>query len=197
VEDYQEMKRKRRETVQSIVKEVGKIIGWQEPGVDEDCAHEYGRLTNDGMMLAFHIDWHDKKLRIDGCFPQGYRPDRQKHSIKVSMDREPTAIAKELQRRLLPGYLPAAAEVVAREKRDREIERCEAVLAKDLAAMLGTVPSQYDSTKFVAYGSAGPYCTAHIGLEESTSIQVEHLTADQARLLCALIAGWLVPTGGN
>jgi hypothetical protein len=87
--------------------------------------------------LHLYLDNWKNRVRISGGFPQDYDPYGKKFEITVAESRPAREVAKEVQRRIFPEYLPAIAEALARKAAD--LQRCAdaRALAAELAAVIG------------------------------------------------------------
>lgn len=114
--------------------------------LDEPKTEEYnnGAFVRSGELgLHFYVGYHTKgRLEVSGCFNglHSYRPyrsaDREKCSITVSLDKSATAVAKDIERRLLPVYGKAYLE--AKANRDADLARRKHVMdtLTELAALI-------------------------------------------------------------
>lgn len=113
--------------VQSIVKSIS-IPGWifQAPKIIEgDLEHRsnsYGHLFNQslGGEIWLSIDSYGNpgKVVISGCYPRDFQGKSRdsgisRHSINVSENKSSDQMAKDIERRFLPLYLPDLAKVQA------------------------------------------------------------------------------------
>lgn len=113
--------------------------GWT---VEYPGGERVARLVGPGeAALVVYLTWHDR-VEISPVFPRGRNGDHygpyqfEPAKITVASSRPPAAIAKDIQRRLLPAYLPALAEAVARRDRDAQHQREARAVADRLAAIL-------------------------------------------------------------
>jgi hypothetical protein len=111
-------------------------------------------------------------------------------SINVAPTKTPAQIARELERRLLPQFLPAYR--TAQQQYRTHCARVEAdnALATDLGALLGVTPrlkEQGRSDEATLHIPSGP--TLRIS---SGSVRIEHfsMTPAQAKELVALVQQW-------
>lgn len=105
-------------------------------------------LKSDGQQSLWMAQGYDTKskgrLVIHGDYPgkEGYRLDQ--HEITVAATKTPAQIAKDIERRLLPGYRQTLAERVAKLNRDAEARDKRLALAERLMEAIGplaTLPS--------------------------------------------------------
>lgn len=114
--------------------------------LDEKKSLEYSNgawVTSGDLGLHFSVGYHSKgRLEVSGSFNglSSYRPyrsaDREKCSITVALDKPAAAIAKDIERRLLPVYGKAYLE--AKANRDADLARRKSVMdtLTELAALI-------------------------------------------------------------
>ena len=129
--------------------EVAEIVGKLGPAfrleparnTEDECeVHENCRVTvgKDGAAITLSKGWRDAgRMTISGEWPWSESPvDGSRHQwkpsdtveITISRGREPAKVAKDIQNRLLKGYLPEFARMLAlkelhesHEKRRKEV----------------------------------------------------------------------------
>jgi hypothetical protein len=152
-----------------------------EPREEGDAA--WLRRPADGAGLFLDMTQGRGKIVVSGAFTglQNHRDHHHpKREIGISLSKGPEGIAREIARRLLPGYLAELAEVGARaEQRAQEVAAYMAI-ARGLAARYeGFTLSGSERDLGWCGGSVtltcfGPGCTTiRIGLEGDATIKVE------------------------
>ncbi len=140
---------------QALVREVAGILGWtcDPPWEDADVWAGIGLPT--GERLTFYCSRFTGKprLEISGRFLPNYGPYNSPHEITVAGDRTAFAIAADIQRRLLPGYLVAYQESAARETADKAAQARDESLATELAGICGAQVVRDNPDHFQLYGN--------------------------------------------
>jgi hypothetical protein len=77
------------------------------------------------------------KCHISGLFPPQYYPSRS-HSINVSHDRDPYAIARDIKNRLIPDYFKAFIEQMKAKNRHDDLENKKNLLIEHFALITNT-----------------------------------------------------------
>ncbi len=123
---------------------------WTPDENPEWAKHPFTFLNGpDGAQLQLTIPrLAPKRLTVRGVHP--HRPEQgQRHSgqITIAWGRGARAIAAEITRRLLPGYLPALAESQARQAQlHASDERRKNVTTVILTLLPGTTVTEFDSS---------------------------------------------------
>lgn len=91
---------------------------------------------------------NEGKLSISGSFPTDYRPYNESYSITVSHARGAKVIAKEIERRLLPKWLPKAHEALAKKAAWEAEKATRENLARAFAKYIGGKVEGRDSFGF-------------------------------------------------
>ncbi len=90
----------------------------------------------DDMHLFLSNTWAGQgKLHISGVFPQNTYHENVK--INVNLMRSPEAIAKDITRRLLPGYRAELAKGLKQEQEQKEHDAGKQRTIRELSALLG------------------------------------------------------------
>lgn len=94
------------------------------------------------------------RLVIHGDYPGTETFRHENHEITVAESRPPAAIAKEIERRLLPKYRDTLAEVIERLDRQRQAQQARDVLAGHITEAVGPKVTQvgYDNDDKVSIG---------------------------------------------
>ena len=126
--------------------------GWRAEAMHERGAHLRHR---DGRALFLHAPTYpfsmQGRVEVSGVYPhrQAWRRDRA--SVTVGISRDPAAIAKDLQRRLMPAYEAELAVALAAEAAQ---EAAAAEVGRVAAAILAAVPGSDQEVQGVPYGEA-------------------------------------------
>ncbi|WP_353707278.1 hypothetical protein ABRQ22_14850 [Cellulosimicrobium sp. ES-005] len=184
-----------RQTVGHVVTALGE--GWS---VDADPQWEEYRGVYvdgpDGARLWLTLAWNNAdRLEVQGLYPKPEEPhargwskrydEERKDSITVRRDRDPAAIAREITRRLLPGYLEMLGEAVeANAKHDAAVRAgrdLRAAIADRLGKGARIVETRGEvSTPYHGSDSGKPSATfkAHDGGGVS-EVEIRWLTDEQ------------------
>lgn len=147
------------------------LAGWSHVLPSCDVPAEcWARVAGpDGAGLHFHLDAWKKRVRISGDFPQNYHPYGKSFEITVAQDRPAAAVAKEIERRLFPEYLPAVAAAIERKAAaERQVAEAAAVAA-ELGALIGTKPAEGQSW----HGRSEQFTFRHYGSGEIEGLYIE------------------------
>lgn len=181
--DYDAGKRLSKKVAEGVAPLLGD--GWT---FKDDPNHWGGTVLGpDGADLFFRMD--GKRLQISGSYPHGTHQKvwgYEHHSITVSPDRSDEAIAKDIQRRLLPKYLPELANVLERLRLHDEGANAQAEVAKDLARVLGTTPGVGEVSIYRSeHGIYGRARILHGG--NAVNLDLNGLTPEQAHQILTII----------
>ena len=107
------------------IEEVGKIIGMiADFPSDEDMHwHRWAHLKKDQQSIRVsNGDYQEQnKLHISGAFPTSIKGESSRYGnpidINVSVSKTPEQIARDIERRLLPLYLPELEKAIDRVNR--------------------------------------------------------------------------------
>lgn len=191
-----------RDTLERIATALGD--GWTV-----DAPHDSGArlITPGGVRIWANVETygaHKGKLHLTGGLPDGAdysagdygRHDDKSPEIRVSMDRDPEAIARDITRRLADRactYWTAVSERIA--SRTAAAGAREA-LARELAAIMGSdarerrndweadLPPALAGEPYT-YGGMVPNYGA-----DSVTVEIRNATPDQARELARVIRAW-------
>jgi hypothetical protein len=167
-----------------------------------NCSYEPEKYGRDRMALngpddAEIVVWrarygHDGKLDIHGIYPKNETYDVKHVRIGVGETRGPAVVAREIQRRLLPDYLPELARIKADNARRADNHGARLALAKELAALIkGSVndDSRSSHTRVnTSYAASGPRTQVEIRYDASGgNIEIHSLSADQLRAVVTLL----------
>lgn len=137
-----------------------------------------------GRGLFFRVD--GQKFRISGNFPCGryYSEYGQYKAIGVSLSRPAKDIAADIQRRLLPHYLKAYAQVKeVQQKRKEEKEQLQLIAQALCRATGGRMQSQSRAAHTVYFDEGH----AELWHSEDITIQLNRLNVQQAiKVIAAL-----------
>ncbi|WP_190821996.1 hypothetical protein [Saccharopolyspora pogona] len=178
---------------QEIAKELGdtwkpEIGAW---GRNRDAFLTAGNDKRLHIGPASHRKSDEGKLCVAGrldAFPNG-KGYQEQHEINVSLSKGAARIARDIERRLLPEYLPALDAAKERQREHDEQESLREALIQDLIATLGGNARRVSwGNDSVTYGSFGDPVRADVRiLSETVEFKVE-IPRDLARLFSAEIA---------
>ncbi len=162
--------------------------GWKVDTDERWTGHRGAHLDGPGgarLTIGAHGYRNADRLEIAGSYPQvpGQRlPYGTKHhTITVSRDRGPAAIARDVRRRLLPPYAETLAEVCKSQAQDTTAQEARDTLADRLG---GTVPSHArgdSSTEIYLSLPAGLHGRARVNYRgDSASLELGDVPADLA-----------------
>lgn len=179
-----------KQTARQIAREVAPLLG--EGWVFDDRDSAGASIAGpDDAELFFYLGYGSKgKVTISSSYPNGtyqkvWKYDR--FEIGVSVSRGAAVIAKEIQRRLLPDYLPELARV-----RQAIADHDAAEARRDsVAEVLGKiVGSEARGGEIRLYHSGGYHGAINVGHGgDNVRIELGGLSSEQAELiLSALVA---------
>lgn len=132
------------------------------------------------------------RVEVGGAYPDGYYQalgSQERHEITVALSRGPVTIAREIVRRLLPGYLATLAEVQEKMRLDQEAKDMRQVAAERLAEVL-SIPGVHLRDGELSWFSDTPagYGSARVNYGGGTAaIEARSVTLEVAeRILCVL-----------
>lgn len=126
----------------------------------------------DGSGMTMRL--YNGRLSISGQYPSSVtdgdnvlhfypHSSEDRVNITVSPDRSAEAIAKDIQRRFLPGYWAVYLEMVAQKQRQLDFIEQREVILKELGRALGIAPRKGE-IKFPYHGAHQPHGTIKISL---------------------------------
>ena len=158
--------------------------GWMVQIQDHDGS---GRVqaVKGNQRLMFSYDKWKKRLWIHGLFPQYQdenvrqtfhlmRHDAHKLGVKVPLeisvapDKDAKKIARDIQTRLLPGYLKALQFAVEEIAREADYKRKQNDLTAKVAAVFGEEPNDHRSR----FGSMYSGCGMEADIQSASSVHV-------------------------
>lgn len=141
-----------------------------------------------GATLFLVLLWSDKdRLVISGSYnvPDSHRLDR--HEITVNRFRPPTAIVKEINRRLLPGYLVTLEKALQADADDKQAAADKAaVQARLMTAMPGAKLDAAGVNWFSNDHGYGDIRLYHDG--SKGEVKIRDLTAAQIEAVLKVLA---------
>jgi len=125
--------------------------GWTVDTSENFAEHRDAYMDGpDGARLALGPIWNKPdRLEIRGVYPAGARsvyPAPARSVITVDRHRAPDAIAREITRRLLPGYLPELARIDERVSHDVTAYRARCKATQRLQAAMPGLSEDRDDT---------------------------------------------------
>jgi hypothetical protein len=122
----------------------------------------------EGCSLFVRPDHHEwvraDRVEVSGSWPRGtsangssqlFAPYHDSYSITAALSRGPAAVARDIERRLLPGYLPRYREMVARRDRHVEEELARLRAAQEIRDLLRIDPSSQNPCEFYLPDTVG------------------------------------------
>jgi len=173
------------ELAREIAQELGKP--WEADEVD---ASFYTRIIHpDGAKLSVRFD--KDKLRVTGVYPGGL-PYTHRHDgaygtekppyISVSKSRGAATIAKEINRRFLPKYLPLFEQCKKNQAEEQSYEQEKAAARESLAAAFGGKIIFDSSVHFRV-----PSCHGSAEVHGSIGVKLEDMSLDAALRLAEFL----------
>ncbi len=188
-------------TLREITRQTAALVADQLEGFTVDTSEEYDGHRGvyldgpNGARLFLALDWRNSdRLEVSGIYPRGTQLHNvERHEIGVRRDRGPAVIAREITRRLLPGYLTDLERVQAdNDERATMRDRRQSV-ARELAELAGgTVDAQDDRSTQAGvrwfHNNGDSYGDVRINYRaDSVSIDIRSLPVEVARDVLALI----------
>jgi hypothetical protein len=125
------------------LREFARAVATQLDGFEFQTNDEIGHAVwlghPDGRRLFVRRLWNDHdRIEVSGHYPHSdyYFQSGEHRRITVAIAREPAAIAKEITRRLLPGYVQVLAKVQAHLAKQAAGDTRRAELAARLARLI-------------------------------------------------------------
>ncbi|MBN1179931.1 MAG: hypothetical protein JXD18_12020 [Anaerolineae bacterium] len=148
----------------------------------------------DGAGFYVELDrrTNPARLAVHGRYPAPYCPDpARRPRITVGSARPVEAIAANVQRRFLPAYLALYAQLRERRQRAEELERRDAAIRADLAAILGERVGddgviRYSNSGGKPVGSRYIYGRIDVSGEE-VRLDLSGVPVETARAVCRLL----------
>lgn len=152
------------------------------------------RKTGEGEQPSIHCNtdgWNTdikegNRLEFGGNWPERtteatFYPYNEKHKIGCSAKRTPASIAKDIQRRLLPGYLPKWAEMLENKQ-----AHLKAVAQRniDLASIANILEKEICSRGDQVYVSGGFFKARNGG---SFEIRLTGISVEVARQIAVIL----------
>lgn len=157
----------------------------------------------DDARLAIRYEWNRKhRVAISGYYPDAPYGvvNNDHHSITVNAHRGPETVAKEIRRRLLPGYLPDLEDAKAAIAKHHADTAAANTLAAELGAILDARVTPADSgapggsgirrrqAGVSIYSPGKLYGSLNVD-RYGVSVELSHVTADQARAIARILVG--------
>ncbi|MEB3190443.1 MAG: hypothetical protein VKL42_08890 [Snowella sp.] len=136
--------------IEEIAKELSTLTGkeWEKLSHDDRHYGSHGEIGLKGSQAKLYLNENEreKKIKISGCFQilMSYGWENLSHnavdSINAAVTKSPAQVAKDINRRLLPYYLPEFERAVEVQNR-WEVQRLEKLeTIKLLAEIAGLEP---------------------------------------------------------
>lgn len=159
-----------------------------------------------GTVAVWRDRDHPDKVTLDGQFPdppngvrysdvQHLAPKHDAHRIRVNPSRGPVVIAREIERRLLPDYLPALATWEAHMQQKAAAFEAQQKMLRILADILNTKPrkgSRNDHPEYVEWSPFGQGVARFVVDKDGDGARLEstHLSAEQAVAVAETLRAW-------
>lgn len=133
------------------------------------------------------------RVEVGGAYPQGYYQalgSQERHEITVALTRGPEVIAREIERRLLPGYLTTLAEVKEKMRLDQEAKDMRQVAAERLVEVL-SIPGVHLRDGELSWFSDTPagYGSARVNYGGGTvAVEARSVTLEVAERILRVLA---------
>jgi hypothetical protein len=116
---------------------------WEEPKNEADRNYRQLLAGPDGARLQLRCDKYSGRIAVHGEYPREggtiypWSDKERPNAITVSAQREPLAIAKDIERRYLPAYLAAYRKGMELLNKARAHDQAKKDLATRLAKLCG------------------------------------------------------------
>lgn len=173
------------------------LRGWNEKEgqIDEQRAH---LVAEDGMTISLFHDTYKKRLVISPIYPRGeasaiYPYEGRVDSITVASDRAAKAIAGEIERRLLPEFIPSYAKGLEQLAQNNKYTDGQRALWRDLCKLSGDAYSVEHKREFNAYSNsaltqADAHYAARVNGPDSVTFDQFSVNAKQAKAIIKLLS---------
>ncbi len=133
----QQSAEQRHELVRQIASALGADWTYRNPSTDGDLAHWAEITHKDGYSLSFTSQYPTYALHILGNFPRDHHFSYQEKRPSINVDPTKTAeqIAKDINRRLLPVYLPMWAKAAETQRQSEIYASAQANLSDEILAL--------------------------------------------------------------
>lgn len=172
---------------------------WKAVAPEENDRPTDDIANGNGASLYLNIDRHKKRVKVGGSmhfqvngrtqYVQLY-PRFEVPGITVAMERGPEAVAKEINRRLLPDYLKAVELAKAQvAKQNETTERKQANIRKLVAACDGRLP-EFDKYPEASHFYLGKRSgTVHVNYDESVNFERLGVSMEEAEYILKYLYG--------
>ena len=178
--------------VQVIAEELDYIVEWP-PG---DHSTKTAHVINGNVRLWIGNDtWGAKgRITISGCYPRaedGRRPyGTESHEITVTEKKTPQQIAKEIERRLLPKYLPDLEKAVKQIQEHEDYVGTRIRNMRELAQFAGVRFASPNDNRDPAFRFGGDRDYDHLVKPHGKNLvnmELSSLTVEQAKAVIAVL----------
>jgi hypothetical protein len=178
---------------EQVAQELSAIEGqWSwRPNPPDWSVGGYLEEETSGVVLYARLDKSDKfRIRPDapkdsrGQVP--YVASKNPPLINVSISKNPSLIASDINRRLLPNWLPTYEQALAAIQESNQYESSTSQVAAEIAKIVGVQVSQREPRKVSFYRSPLPIFSETVGGAEVSgdSVKLElHLSHEDALAL--------------
>lgn len=188
------------DTSHTLAAEIAEYLeGWTVPERD-DSKRYWGQLVGpEGETIYVHTGstWSKPgQVNLSATLPDGYGDvqrydERRTDEINVSISRGAEVIAREITRRLLPGYLEAHADMRERIAKRAAEKAHTAKVTSDLAAAFKGSTSEYDGPEKFRFGHVNRSYYGDVRMNynaESCTLEIHSLPTDLAREIAKTMA---------
>lgn len=171
------------------------IQGYNDETVDTQRAHLVDAL---GMEISLYHDTYKKRLVISPCYPRSkentlYPYNGRVESITVSPDRDASAIAKDISRRLLPEFITTYQEGLKQLAEHNAYVDGQRVLWEKLCKLSGDAYGLEHKREFTAHSNSAliqssVHYDARVNGPDSVTFDRFSVNAAQAEAIIKLLS---------
>ena len=178
----------------ALIEQIALYLGrpWKFNTLEQESCWQRQIIDGQGRGLIISKEYNQPKFKISGRFDRQVTDPNQRDfcSIGVSINRQPKAIAADIQRRLLPRYLTAFD--IARNRfleNQRKAELLDAIAQSFLKISKGSIISHQscDTQKNIRFDHGMVTLYGH---SEEISMDLKRLNIEQAIQIAALLKAY-------
>jgi len=167
--------------------------------LEDQQPHMRDVVNRDGRCISLSVPYYpgynfDGKVHISGRFNYGPSelgisfPYNEKHpSIAVTLARGGAAIAKEIQRRLMPDYDRLTAMIAKTVRSHQAYRDAQQGISARLAAISKPAQHRFSHSGFSTYSSSSPYVDVRVS-NGAVDVKITNLPESLAATILQLIA---------
>jgi hypothetical protein len=146
----------------------------------------------DGAQLHLRLDQRHGRLCVSGVYPRDggaifpWHDKDRPNAIRISAQREPRTIAKDIERRYLPAYLSAYRKGLEMFTKARADEKANRDLAAKLARLSG-VDLHASGHGFTCHGEDYGWCDVQVDHPDRVQVKIRGLNAPKAEALLTFL----------